>query len=88
MKSIKRHQIKPSVRLMIHIMSTDMIDRDIGKIINNIQNSPAFAHVAKVRLKEYIDTVRSAKHADPNWTDEQICEMIMEKIDAAVLSQK
>lgn len=75
--------MSPFVKLQIKVMSNDMASPNIGQVVNNLANSPAFAHVAKVKVQEYIETVRSSPDADPNWTDSQICEMILDSISTA-----
>lgn len=73
--------MSPFVKLQVRIMSRDMASSDIGKTINNLKDSPEFARQAKAKVQECISAVRSANDVDPNWTDDQICQMILDQME-------
>ncbi len=68
---------KPAtLRLQIFIMSKDMATPDIGTTVKNLQEAERFAKAARKQVEAQIALVRQARDADPNWTDEEICEEI------------
>ena len=73
--------MSPFVKLQIRIMSNDMASSDIGQVLNNLKDSSAFARQAKAKVQECISAVRSANDVDPNWTDDQICQMILDQME-------
>lgn len=70
----------PFIKLQIHVMSKNMASSDIGVVVTNIAHSTQFAREAKIEVEAYIAMTRSAKDADPNWTDDEICQMILDNI--------
>lgn len=77
---------RPSDRLLIHIIASTAVKGD---------ESPAFNVLRKFKSKEifnklitdskellsgFIAEVRASEDANPNWTDDDICQMIIDKI--------
>lgn len=72
--------MKPKIKLLIKIMSRNMACKDMGQCVANLAIAPKFAKEAKEELEGYINRIRQADGADPSWTDDEICQMILEKL--------
>ena len=77
--SDKKHMA--GVSLMIARMSASLSSEGLPGIVTALQSPEALKAIAteaKQFVKDSIAAVRAAIEADPNWTDEQICQMIMD----------
>lgn len=74
--------MKPaSVRLLIHIIAKNATQgKTLIETVNDLKNLDETVRKAKTELDQYIDVVRSAHDANPNWTVDEICQMIIDRL--------
>lgn len=74
--------MKPAItRLLIHLIAKEATDgKSFGETVESLKNIGSVAKVARVQLDEIIAVVRTASDADPNWTDNDISQMVIDKL--------
>lgn len=67
-------------KLLIYRMSQQMAIGGIYEAIANPKRMNRYVREAETFVAESIQQVRQAEDADPNWTDEEIAQMIVDRL--------
>jgi len=75
--------VSPSKRLLIELISRRVARPDLAGSLAELRVISTHAAVAKKQMDEYINAMRSANDADPNWSDDDIAQMILDAMKAS-----
>lgn len=72
----------PKLKLLIHIIAKNATHgKTTGETLEILKNDLRSSTLnAREELDRYIAVVRAAKDADQNWTEDEICQMIIDKL--------